>query len=250
MLEKLKIKNIFLKKIDSTQNFAKENFKSFKSDVITCITAEEQTRGRGRFKRVWHSPKGNLYTTFYLKLPSKIRDITSLGEILTLSLLEVLEKENLKDLKISWPNDILISDKKVSGVLCEIIFKAEEAHLFLGIGVNVNMDEKNFSLIEKKATSLKCETKKVHNSKKLLKKLQKRFLKNLKIFLKKGFFPFREKFEKSLKTFKKSIEIFDGQNRFIGILDSIKNTGELNLKLESGEIKTFSSGDISFSKKT
>jgi BirA family biotin operon repressor/biotin-[acetyl-CoA-carboxylase] ligase len=245
MLKKLKVKNVFLKKVDSTQTFAKENFKDFERDIITCITADEQTRGRGRFKRVWHSPKGNIYSTFYFRLPSKTRDLTSLGQILALSLLEVLKEDrNLKELQISWPNDILLSDKKFSGVLCEVVFTNESADIFLGIGINVNMDEKNLSLIEKQATSLSCETKKTENPKKLLKKLQKRFLKNLKIFLENGFLPFRKKFEKSLKNFKKVIKIFDGQNRYVGILNSIKNTGELNLKLENGEIKTFSSGEI------
>jgi BirA family biotin operon repressor/biotin-[acetyl-CoA-carboxylase] ligase len=146
MLKKLKVKNVFLKKVDSTQTFAKENLKNFKEDVITCVTADEQTMGRGRFKRVWHSPKGNLYSTFYLKLPSNTKDLTSLGQILALSLLEVLkEDKNLQNPQISWPNDILISDKKFSGVLCEIVFTNEFADIFLGIGINVNMDEKNLS---------------------------------------------------------------------------------------------------------
>ncbi len=169
------IHEIHLDTIDSTNTYAKKHCQSFAPDKITCVTAEEQTAGRGRFQRNWVSPRGvNLYATFYFRLPVNALHLISLGQVMTYSFASVLLHEGLHP-KIKWPNDILLNEKKVSGVLCETTFHQNYVDLFLGIGINVNMDAETVSKIDKPATSLKIETGRVWDKQALLKKLEKQF---------------------------------------------------------------------------
>jgi BirA family biotin operon repressor/biotin-[acetyl-CoA-carboxylase] ligase len=166
-----------------------------------------------------------------------------LGQILALSVASTLLKYGLKP-QIKWPNDLLIDDKKICGILCEITFEKALAHVFLGLGLNVDMEQKNLLLIDQKATSIKEETKKSWDPKKVLEEIENTFLKDLAIFLKSGFSAFHEKFEKMLAYKGKIISLYDGENQYIGTIDSVNLQGQLIFKLSSGEKKVFSSGDI------
>ena len=170
---------IHFKSINSTNLFAKENASSFDKTKIYCISAEEQTCGYGQFQRKWISPHGvNLYTTFYFIIPK-----TSLHlEMISIKAASCLQKVLLEmgfsaDLK--WPNDVLIQEKKVAGVLCETIFQDDFIEIILGFGLNVNMDLDQLSKIDQKATSLYIESGRFLDKKALLKKIQKEFLTSL-----------------------------------------------------------------------
>nr|NGX36545.1 Bifunctional ligase/repressor BirA [Candidatus Anoxychlamydiales bacterium] len=166
------IDDIFLESVDSTQNFAKQNFQQFDKSKITCISAEEQTKGKGRFNRSWlSSKKDNLNITFYFQLKADCLHLTSIAHILALSFIKVLRDKNL-DVKIKWPNDVMLLEKKLAGMLCEIEIKNNIADVFLGIGINVNNDQEFIDKIDQKATSLKIETKKDWDKKKILEKLK------------------------------------------------------------------------------
>jgi BirA family biotin operon repressor/biotin-[acetyl-CoA-carboxylase] ligase len=180
--------------VDSTNTYAKIHAAEFPAGEITCITAEEQTAGRGRYQRKWISPPGvNIYATFFFKLPKQIPDLTHLAQLMTFSFAQVLIQAGLHP-KIKWPNDILLNGKKVSGVLCETEFGAQEVDIFLGIGINVNWE--TLSPIDQPATSLLLETGKKWDRDALLNKLQKRFEGDLGKFKKGGFAPFQSEFEK------------------------------------------------------
>lgn len=238
------IKNIFLEEVDSTQLFAKKNYESFDPHNITCITAKEQTKGFGRYNRTWLSPKDMcLASTFYFKLNANMKDLTSLSQLICLSLAKVLINQKMSP-KIRWPNDIMLNEKKLSGVLCQTVFEKETVHIFLGIGININMDEKTAKKIDQPATSLLIETSKKWDANIFLKILQDQFLEDLFVFLKEGFSPFHKMYWDLLIYKNKEISIFDGQNKFFGVIDSLTPSGTLKLKLKSGEIKIFQTGDI------
>ena len=90
---------IYFKKLNSTNTWAKENLSSLPKDEISCIVADSQTAGYGRFSRKWFSPKGcNLYVTFYFQLPLA-RDLEKLAQLIeelakTLPDAETLEGED------------------------------------------------------------------------------------------------------------------------------------------------------------
>ncbi|NGX55862.1 MAG: Bifunctional ligase/repressor BirA [Candidatus Anoxychlamydiales bacterium] len=239
----MKIQDIFLDEVTSTQEYAKKNISSLNEDDFICISAKKQTNGKGRFKRTWLSNEGNLFLTYVFKLKKNILHLTSISHILALSLIEVLIDENIKPF-IKWPNDIFLNNKKLSGILCELKMEDDFVNVYIGIGINVNMNKEELEKIDKPATSLSIEIKKEWNLKELQKKLSYKFIKNLKIFKNSGFTQFHEKFENLLLYKGDKIKFFDGEKEHVGILHSITCDGRLNLYMPNKEIKTFSSGDI------
>lgn len=159
--------------IDSTNLKAKElaNDSSIKEGTI--ITSEEQTRGKGRLGRVWESPKSTgIWFSIILKpniSPMNVSNITLLGAAAVNLALSDLNIES----KIKWPNDVLVNSKKVCGILTEMSAELDEInYIVMGIGINVNMTENDFSEeLRKKATSLKSEYKKQFCRKQILAKI-------------------------------------------------------------------------------
>jgi BirA family transcriptional regulator, biotin operon repressor / biotin---[acetyl-CoA-carboxylase] ligase len=241
----MEIKTTHLEKVDSTNKWAKQNIHEFNKDLITCITADEQTDGYGHFQRKWISPKGkNINATFCFLLKKDTLHLTSIGQVIAFSLAKVLMNLNFSP-KIRWPNDILLSNKKLSGVLCETKFEKEDVHLFLGIGININTEKNDLQKIDQLATSLKEESSKEFDKEKILKLLQDEFIANLQIFKKEGFTPFHSQIENLLAYKGEQITCTDGKKEYCGICHSLTNDGRLNLFLpEEKKIKTFSSGEV------
>src|SRR6185436_13745053 len=154
----MKIHYITLDSVDSTNNWVKSHLADLKP--LTCVTAEEQTAGRGRFKRHWISPRGeNIYASLYLTVPLGSGYLPNLGQIMAFACAKVLRGLGLKAL-LKWPNDILIQDKKIAGVLTETVTKDDEIGVILGIGLNVNMSQESLNTIGVPATSLFDQSKK------------------------------------------------------------------------------------------
>lgn len=238
------MKEIHLDSIDSTNTYAKEHADEFAKDTITCITADEQTKGRGRFKRNWISPKGvNIYATFYFTLPKRTPHLVSLSQVMAMSLALILKNKGLKP-EIKWPNDIRLSSKKLAGILSETQFHQETVECFLGIGINVNLDQSVLEQIDQPATSLKAETGKEWDKDQLLKELQAQFANDLLRFKQDGFTPFHDEFEDLLAMKGKEVRCFDGEKIWVGICHSITEDGQLNLKMNDGTMHTVLSGDI------
>lgn len=239
---------IFLDSVNSTNSFAKEHCQEFDPHSVTCIIAQEQTAGRGRMNRKWHSPKGlNIYATFYFQLPLHALHLISIAHIMTLSVTTVLLQKNLQP-QIKWPNDILIHQKKIAGVLCETAFHSDWVDIFLGVGINMNMKPHHLESIDQKATSLLLETNQPQNISDFIQKLQKQFSVDLQTFKQNGFTPFHAQFENLLAFKGETIRCFDGHREWVGICHSVTNDGQLNLFLPNHEIVTLRSGDLSYIK--
>jgi BirA family biotin operon repressor/biotin-[acetyl-CoA-carboxylase] ligase len=235
---------IQLEQIDSTNTYAKHHCASFPKDQITCVTAEEQTAGRGRYDRKWISPKGvNIYATFYFRLPVNTLDLVSLSQVMAYSLASLLVKEGLKP-KIKWPNDIQLNGKKVSGILAETQFNRDFVEIFLGVGINVNLDAESAGKIDQPATSLLIETGKKWDKMGFLHKLQKQFTGDLEKFKKEGFAPFYKEFDRWLALKGETVRCFDGKKVWVGICHSLTKDGQLNLLLPDQTMHKVLSGDI------
>lgn len=134
-----------LETIESTNNYIKEKAISGKGEGFV-VRANTQSSGRGRGKRIWHSPKGGLYFSTLLA-PKNIKRPTDLsilaGLALTQAVKQTLPKQ--KEVTLKWPNDCLIDWKKVGGILCENLGEEAEHLCVVGIGVNVNLTEEEIS---------------------------------------------------------------------------------------------------------
>ena len=125
----------------------------------TVIIAETQTGGKGRLGRTWISPRGNLYLSVILRpqIPThKAPLITLVGAVAVAS---AIRKHCSVPAAIKWPNDILISGKKVAGLLTEMSAEPDRIrHIALGIGVDVNMELQELPLdVRMHATTLAAE---------------------------------------------------------------------------------------------
>jgi BirA family transcriptional regulator, biotin operon repressor / biotin---[acetyl-CoA-carboxylase] ligase len=101
----------------------------------TVVHADEQTAGRGRFARRWSSPPGNLYLSIVLRPDPPLSRWPEIGFIAALAVADAVEGMLPNQLRatLKWPNDVLLPDGKVAGILLE---HAEDA-LILGVGINV-----------------------------------------------------------------------------------------------------------------
>ncbi|MEI6243158.1 MAG: biotin--[acetyl-CoA-carboxylase] ligase [Chlamydiota bacterium] len=238
----MKIETRFFSKLDSTNLFAQREYSHFNPLYFTTIVADTQDNGIGRFQRKWISPpKKNIYATFVFRLPRHLSQLSRITQLLALTLVLLLEKKGLYP-KIKWPNDLLLSQKKFCGILCQTQIEEDFQIFFLGFGINVNMT--HFETIDQPATSLQKETNRRWNRKALLHSLQKDFIRNLKIFQQEGFSPFLADFDRRLLFKGEKISYFDGKTKWSGLFHGISPEGELILHLPSNEYKVFSAGEI------
>ncbi|MCP4751889.1 MAG: biotin--[acetyl-CoA-carboxylase] ligase, partial [Proteobacteria bacterium] len=122
--------------MESAKNLARKGCPSF-----SVVIAERQSKGRGRLSRTWHSDKGGLYFTVVVRprIPPALMSKVSFAA--ALSLARVLRNDFDVDARVKWPNDILVDERKLSGMLCEMEVEADMvAFLNIGIGINVNND--------------------------------------------------------------------------------------------------------------
>ncbi|MEZ5932400.1 MAG: biotin--[acetyl-CoA-carboxylase] ligase [Alphaproteobacteria bacterium] len=107
----------------------------------TIVVADRQTAGRGRLGRVWESPAGNLHASIILRPDCALQAASQLSLLAAVALAETLAEHGPDglDLKLKWPNDVLIGGAKVAGILLESA--ADKAgrleHVIVGVGLNL-----------------------------------------------------------------------------------------------------------------
>jgi len=138
----------------STQDIARELAEEGAHEG-TAVIAGEQRSGRGRMGRSWLSPVGGLATSIILRPP--LASIYLLPAITSVAVFRTLRNLGIRA-GIKWPNDVLIEDKKVCGILIEHGLKASElSYSIVGIGINVNFDTGSYPEIADIATSLSVQ---------------------------------------------------------------------------------------------
>lgn len=174
------------KSLDSTQDEAKRLL-SEKAESISLpyvVIAGEQTHGRGRSGRKWISPAGkNIYFSLVIDVPPHWKQATHLlSTCVSLSLFEQLKAWSIPEIAIKWPNDLVIKDKKLSGVLVEIISQAQSVQAIIGVGMNVNLQSDECEkLIDRPITSLLIETNQVWNVEKTTYTFLEKILHNISL---------------------------------------------------------------------
>jgi BirA family transcriptional regulator, biotin operon repressor / biotin---[acetyl-CoA-carboxylase] ligase len=209
----------------------------------TVILAELQTKGKGRLGRIWFSPR---YKGAYFSLILKPRISPNQAAVLTLlcavSICEAIKAVTGIEAQIKWPNDILINQKKVGGILTELNAEMDEIRfVVIGVGINVNNDRK--SLISG-ATSLKEHKKETVGRVELLQEILRRIEKNYLVFLEKGSRPIIDKWREHTITLGKRVKIYSHHEHVEGEAVDIDNDGALLLRKDSGLTQKITSGDV------
>ena len=146
--------------LNSTMDVVKKNI-SIKENLNQIIMADFQKKGHGRFNRKWYSAKKkNLLASFPITTNKEL--LPYIPIILSLSIFQTLKKfvDNNSNLKIKWPNDILLNSKKISGMIIESNIQNNDVFINFGVGININSNLNDLSGKGFDATSLLIEQSK------------------------------------------------------------------------------------------
>lgn len=128
----------YFNELESTNITAKEL--AYGADDGTVVIAEVQKKGRGRLGREWLSPHGGIWISIILKPTISLTHVSRLTLVAGVAIAKSMRKLGV-DARIKWPNDILIGDKKVCGILTEVNAEIEQVdYIVIGIGINANVD--------------------------------------------------------------------------------------------------------------
>lgn len=228
----------YYKEIDSTMTEARKLASAGAPD-FTVVIAETQGKGRGRLERKWVSSTGGLYFTIVLRPDIDPEQSFLINFLSSLVLSQVLSTLFHVDARVKWPNDILIHEKKVSGMISEMVLTGNRIdYVNLGIGVNVNNSpEEAFP----HASSLKTFLGKPVSRVRLLGD----FLDAFEARLKKGLVG-REiisEWKKNTITLGRQVSVATTQELFVGTAVDVDDQGALLLKIFDGETKRIIYGD-------
>ncbi len=186
-------------KIDSTNRFAKAQATTFAQDRLTCVIADEQSSAHGTYGKKWLSPQGNLAVSLCFFLPQDSSIVKHMAQFTTLCCAQVLKKKGFSP-KIKWPNDLLLEKKKVAGVLVETVALKDVLCVIVGIGMNLNIDQKSLAQLDQPATSLSEQIPQVWHVEEILEPLLKLFIEDLQMFKKEGFSAFADSYAQFSNT--------------------------------------------------
>lgn len=235
----------FYEQADSTNDCIRKLAKEGKKEGVVAV-AEVQTAGKGRRGKGWQSPKGTGIWMSMLLTPNITPPEAPVLTLLAgLAVCRAIRQQTELSAVIKWPNDILISNKKVCGILTELYAEMDSVHFVItGIGINVNTEIFPEEL-RKVATSLKIEKGESVSRKSMIKAVIEEFEKIYLRYEKEcSFLPFREEYKKYCINIGKELQILSKQP-FIAKGIDITEQGELLVQKQTGEKVVVFSGEVS-----
>jgi BirA family biotin operon repressor/biotin-[acetyl-CoA-carboxylase] ligase len=235
---------VFRESTDSTQSLALALAGRPDSHGLVVV-AEQQKSGRGRQKRRWLSPKGGVWLSVVLKPSIPTAKITLLPFVAALAVCDAIRAAGL-DARLKWPNDVMISGKKVAGILLDISAEADQVnHAVIGIGINANVDSAAISerLDGIKITSMSDElgrpTSRLELTKALLENLERYYLE----MERRGAGAILQKWKKNSDMLGRKVAVTQGGGTIQGVAADVNGDGSLLLRTGEGEVSVVS-GDI------
>ncbi len=212
----------------------------------TLVVAGCQEAGKGRRGRFWESPeKDGIFMTLLLRPDFKPEKASMLTIVAALSVAKAIQTILELPAKIKWPNDIILNEKKICGILTEMNTEIETInYVVVGIGINVSNQkfEGDAALI---ATSIALESdKKIHRAK-LIDAVWQQFEIYYEKLCKKGDLSgLKEEYDSFLVNKDRQVRILDPKEPFEGVARGISETGELLVETNAG-VRAVSSGEVS-----
>jgi BirA family biotin operon repressor/biotin-[acetyl-CoA-carboxylase] ligase len=207
----------------------------------TVIIAGEQTAGRGRIGRRWVSPPGSVALSIILYPP--LAYLPSLIMVASLATANAIERVTRLKAQLKWPNDVLVSGKKVCGILVESDVKGNRVDCaVIGIGLNVNINLADFPGIAPSATSLSQELGGEVSRRRLIQGLLAE-AERLYLALPEGDSVFRQ-WRERLVTLGQQVRVSSGEATYEGIAESVAPDGSLLLRQPDGNLLKVVAGDV------
>ena len=212
----------------------------------TVIVTEEQTQGKGRLGRRWHSPpKAGIYVSIILKPAFTPDEAPGLAIMTALALADTFGELTSGKIQIKWPNDILLNGKKVAGILTELSAEKKKInHVIIGIGINVNHTKEDFpDDLKTVATSLRIINKKKADRVNLLQSFLKAFENEYRKYQKNRLKTSLKKIRKYSSLIGSWIKLNYGNKIIEGLAVDIDTNGALIIEIE-GEKISINSGEV------
>lgn len=237
---------ITFKQVDSTNKAAKRLVNSGNANKKSIIISDEQSNGYGQRGRVWESLKGNLHLSVLLETDKQLKELQELVFLTALVMAKYIAQVthgNL-DIKLKWPNDILIDGKKICGILLETIKFQNKQFVIIGIGVNLS---KTPNVQDQAVTSLKKEA----NIQTLPAEFTSGFIRQFDTeycqWRQDGNFnKIREEWKKLAYNLHQNVTINNGNTNISGRFHDIDDHGAIILKTSNGQMVTINHGNLVF----
>ena len=221
--------------INSTNNFFSD-FEAVKVDQYSfTVSTDFQTDGVGQRGNFWESEicKNLLFTIYTFPKFFETNNLFAINKIVSISILEILQELDVKDVTIKWPNDILVGNKKIAGILLKNSIQGQFVKS-LGIGIGLNVNQEKFSQFERKATSLKIEKGVILDRFKILEAIKKRINKYYKLLISNSTV-LNELYLKNLYQFDEWHSYLINGNQKKAKIVGVNKDGDLNLNTFEGE---------------
>lgn len=234
----------YLEETGSTQDIARE-LAVRGAPEGTAVVARKQKAGRGRLGRIWFSPEGGLAVSLVLYPPCK--NLYLMPAITSVAVFRTIEKFGIKA-AIKWPNDVLIGDRKVCGILIENCLDGNCLKYSIpGIGININFDPAQYSGIADISTSLSKELGHTISIGPVATILFSE-METLYLQMSNPDYILGE-WVQNMDTIGRRIHVRSGEEISEGMAHSISATGNLVLRLDNGTLKEIMAGDVTILKK-
>ncbi|EOD01124.1 biotin--[acetyl-CoA-carboxylase] ligase [Caldisalinibacter kiritimatiensis] len=238
---------LYFNSIDSTNSKAKQLASDGKGEG-TVIISEEQTKGRGRLGRNWVSPKGKgVWMSIIIRPDIQPIDASKITQVTAAAVSKSILELGIKNY-IKWPNDIIINNKKVCGILTEMSGELNKInYIVIGIGINVNLDENEIpNDIKDIATSLKIESGKKVSRKQLVANIFNNFEELYEELLNKNEITHSiEICKENSAVLGKEIRVIFRNKEIRGKAVDLTDEGELLIENQEGKIQKIISGEVS-----
>lgn len=211
------------------------------------VFAEAQTQGRGQRGRTWVSPpESNIYFSLSWNFKKNIADLSGLSLVTAIAIVRALKNHGIREvIQIKWPNDLFFEHKKLGGILIESTAR-EDNHcwVMIGMGINVNSENKDVLNIDQPWTSLYEITKIIYDRNALSAAFLNELNTVLTEFEKSGLKKFLPEWEKYDALLGRTCEIETPKNVITGVCMGIQTDGALLLKTNGDCIEVIHSGSI------
>lgn len=229
--------------VNSTNQYLLDRSDSLSSGDA-CV-AEYQQAGRGRRGRQWFSPFGsNLYLSMFWRLEQGPSAAIGLSLVVGIVMAEVLQQLGAKDVRVKWPNDLYMNDKKLAGILVELTGKAgDSADIVIGAGINLSMKDPDPNIVTQKWANLQESGLDIDRNQ-LVAELINALRISLKLFEADGLAPFIQRWDQLDNFLNRPVKLLIGEKQIYGVARGINTQGALLLE-SNGEVKSFIGGEIS-----
>ncbi len=228
---------LYFPEVTSTMDIAREQARNNCPD-LTVVIAGRQTKGRGRLKRRWLSDDGGLYFTMVLRPAIPVQSSFKVNFLASVTLAGVIREMLQIDAMVKWPNDILVADRKISGMISELEAAADRVFFInVGIGINVNHDPAE---VEPGASSLKKISGREISRKELLFRFLEAFSDRMKNADFEGVI---SQWKQYTVTLGRQVRIVTHLEESEGLAVDVDENGALVLELANGERKKIIYGD-------